>query len=176
MIRACSRFILRGKKWRTACIFVSRNAIRIFLKKKWWVFCLLFFSLNNARPAETVLFWHSFAGHLGQELTKLVESFNQSQTLIIIRPRYKGDYIETLTSYAARKQAGKAPGLVQVFEVGTVRLEQAPGLIQPVDDLMQAQGYPSPIHYTFCLGIASFIQKRDVTGNAFKCFVAGYVL
>lgn len=142
-------------------VFTSKNKKKPFCGKKWLVFCLLLFSLNIARSTETVLFWHSFAGHLGQELTQLVEEFNQNQTLINIRPRYKGDYIETLTSYAAAKQAGKAPGIVQVFEVGTAFMEQAPGLIQPVDDLMRAQGYPS-LSTTLLPGIASFYTKKGV--------------
>ena len=111
--------------------------------------------------SEVIYFWHSFAGHLGAELTKVVQDFNRSQSKVVIKPRYKGDYIETLTSFAAAKQAKKAPGLVQVFEVGTAFMEQAPGLIQPVGTLMSSQGYPA-FSAQLLPGVASYYTKKEI--------------
>lgn len=119
---------------------------------------LFVFSLKM-HASELVYFWHSFAGNLGATLTKVVQDFNARQSEIIIKPRYKGDYIETLTSFAAAQQANKAPGLVQVFEVGTAFMQQAPGLTQPVGALMEAQGYRD-FSAKLLPGIASYYTQE----------------
>ena len=45
------------------------------------------------------------AGSLGEEVKSLTQAFNQSQNKFLIKPVYKGDYIETLTSFAASFRA-----------------------------------------------------------------------
>ena len=66
-----------------------------------------------------MVFWHGMAGHLGDEVRLLADDFNRSQDEFTIKPVYKGDYTETLTSFAAAFRAHKAPAIVQIFEVGT---------------------------------------------------------
>lgn len=97
---------------------------------------LLFVSSLHAKPTE-ITFWHSFSGHLGDQLTNLVDGFNHSQTKYVIKPVYKGDYISTLTSFAAAFQAKQAPALVQVFEVGTASMLTPPGVIKPAEGLLR---------------------------------------
>ena len=96
-----------------------------------------------AKRIELVL-WHGMAGHLGDEVRLLAEDFNQSQNEFTIKPVYKGDYVETLTSFAAAFRAHQAPAIVQIFEVGTAIMLSPEGVIKPVDVLMHEQGLSLP--------------------------------
>ncbi len=76
----------------------------------------LFFCLASLHAATTkITLWHSLAGQLGTELQLLIKGFNDSQADYVIKPIYKGDYIESLTSFAAAFKAHQPPALVQVF-------------------------------------------------------------
>lgn len=108
----------------------------------------LLFSLGQvfAKPIELLL-WHGLAGHLGEEVNRLADNFNHSQTNFLVKPVYKGDYIETLTSFAAAFRAHNPPAMVQVFEVGTAMMLSPKGVIKPVAQLMQEAGYSLPVDY-----------------------------
>lgn len=96
-----------------------------------------------AKPVELV-FWHGLAGHLGDEVNRLTDEFNRSQTRFLVKPVYKGDYIETLTSFAAAFRAHNPPALVQVFEVGTAMMLSPKGVIKPVADILQEANVSVP--------------------------------
>lgn len=98
---------------------------------------------GHAQPIELV-FWHAMAGHLGDEVRQLATDFNNSQNEYRIKPVYKGNYIETLTSFSAAFRAHKPPAIVQIFEVGTAIMLAPPGVIKPVDTLMQEQAITLP--------------------------------
>lgn len=103
------------------------------------LFLLSFFSYLSsgiAQPVEIVM-WHSLAGYLGQELKQITDEFNQSQPNYLIKPVYKGDYIDSLTSFAASFRAKQPPALIQVFEVGTANILYPPGIIKPLAELLQ---------------------------------------
>lgn len=96
-----------------------------------------------AKPIELV-FWHGMAGHLGDEVRLMTDDFNRSQNDYVIKPVYKGDYLETLTSFAAAFRAHQPPSIVQVFEVGAGVMISPKGVIKPVDELMHEQGESLP--------------------------------
>lgn len=120
-----------------------------------------------ARPVE-VVFWHSMAGQLGRELNQLVDEFNRSQPEYHIRPVYKGDYLECLTSFAAAFQAKRPPDLVQVFEVGTQTLLAPRGIIKPVYELMQEQGLSLPETSMFPLVKQQYSQHGRLMAMPFN--------
>lgn len=97
----------------------------------------------QAKPVELVL-WHSLAGQLGDEVNLLATDFNKSQQDYTIKPVYKGNYVETLTSFAAAFRAHKPPALVQVFEVGTAMMLSPQGVIKPIESLMREQAGALP--------------------------------
>jgi sn-glycerol 3-phosphate transport system substrate-binding protein len=99
--------------------------------------------MAQAKPIELVL-WHGMAGHLGDEVRLLTDDFNKSQNVYVIKPVYKGDYIETLTSFAAAFRAHQPPAMVQIFEVGTAIMLSPEGVIKPVDALMKEQKMSLP--------------------------------
>lgn len=108
------------------------------------LFMSLFFAEGLlAKPIE-IVFWHSMAGHLGDEVQVLVKGFNQRQSTFVIKAIYKGDYNETLTSFAAAFRAKQAPALIQIFEVGSTIMVRPKGIIKPVAELMQEQGLKLP--------------------------------
>ncbi|WP_370449395.1 extracellular solute-binding protein [Legionella sp. km772] len=92
----------------------------------------------HAKPIELVL-WHAMAGHLGEEVSALANDFNRSQKDYRVKPVYKGNYLETITSFAAAFRAHQAPSMVQIFEVGTAVMLSPKGVIKPVGELMREQ-------------------------------------
>lgn len=108
-------------------------------------FLLLLFSVVqlHAKPVEIVM-WYSLAGHLGSEIRKLAGDFNKTQSEYVVKPIYKGEYIESLTSFAAAFSAKQPPAIIQVFELGTDTMLQPKGIIKPVDELMTEQGLHLP--------------------------------
>lgn len=100
---------------------------------------LLSFSGLYAKPL-TLDLWHSLAGDLGAQLTQITEQFNHSQKNYSIKPIYKGEYTDALTSFAAAFRAQKPPAIIQVQEVGTAVLLHPSGIIKPLDSVMREQG------------------------------------
>lgn len=107
------------------------------------IFNCFFLAPLQAKPVE-ILLWHSLAGHSGSQMQVLANDFNRSQPDYVIKPIYKGGYIESLTSFAAAFRAHQPPALIQVFEVGTATMLTPPGIIKPVDVLMQEEGFTLP--------------------------------
>lgn len=89
-----------------------------------------------AKPIEIVL-WHSMSGHLGTAMKRVVDGFNQGQQEYVIKPIYKGDYVESLTSFAAAFRAKQPPSLVQVADVGTGTMLIPKGIIKPASEILQ---------------------------------------
>src|SRR5262249_26657003 len=73
-------------------------------------------------------------------IVKLANDFNAAQSDYKIVPSFKGSYADTLNAGIAAFRAGNAPGIMQVFEVGTATMMSAKGAIKPVSDLMKEQG------------------------------------
>ena len=93
--------------------------------------------LATAAQAQTeIQWWHSMGGALGQKLNALAHKFNASQKDYKVVPVYKGSYPESLTATIAAYRAGKAPHIVQVFEVGTATMMAAGKAIVPVAKVM----------------------------------------
>ncbi|MBA2711244.1 MAG: extracellular solute-binding protein [Tatlockia sp.] len=118
-----------------------------------------FIGILQAKPVE-ITFWYSLAGQTGQELRKLVENFNKSQQDYVVKPLYKGEYSEALTSFAAAFRAKQPPAIVQVFEVGTAIMLYPKGIIKPVDELMSEQGFSLPKE-SFLPAVRAFYSKDD---------------
>lgn len=106
-----------------------------------------------AKPLE-IIFWHSAAGSPGHQVNKLVKQFNKSQDDYIIKPVYKGAYLDSLTSFTAAFRANKPPDMIQVYEVGTPLMSQSKGVIIPVNELFNEHDnleigkfYPAILEY-----------------------------
>jgi len=96
-----------------------------------------------AAPAHAVTeiqWWHAMTGPNNDVVVKLANDFNATQSDYKIVPTFKGSYADTLNAGIAAFRAGQAPGIMQVFEVGTATMMAAKGAIKPVSQLMKEQG------------------------------------
>ena len=79
-------------------------------------------------------------GPNNEVVVKLANDFNAAQSDYRIVSTFKGSYADTLNAGIAAFRAGQAPGIMQVFEVGTTTMMAAKGAIKPVSQLMKEQG------------------------------------
>lgn len=129
------------------------------MNKFLFILFALFYALTVHAERTELVFWHGLAGHLGDEVKLLADDFNQSQSDYFIRPVYKGNYVETLTSFAAAFRAKQPPAIVQIFEVGTALMITPKGVIKPVDELMREQGVHLP-EEDFIPSVREFYSKN----------------
>ncbi len=146
-LRACARLFVcllgQGPTYLSKVLDTkSRARARSRARKVWWFLApiLLFFVTTTHAKPITIVMWHSLAGYLGEEVNRLVADFNHSQESYLVKLVYKGEYTESLTSFAAAFRAKQPPAIIQVFEVGTATMLHPKGIIKPVEELMQEQG------------------------------------
>lgn len=123
-------------------MLLKRNYTYIVATIGYFLLFMMFCSSYAFAKPQEIIFWHSMAGQLGDEVNAIAEQFNLSQTDYIVKPVYKGDYIESLTSFAASFRAKHPPNLIQVFEVGTPIMMYPKGITKSIDVLMKEQGIP----------------------------------
>jgi len=85
-------------------------------------------------------FWHAMGGNLGDTLDQLVSDYNESQDDYLVTPEYQGSYEELLTQFRTVGGTETAPGLVQMFEVGTKYMIESE-YITPVQEFIERDGY-----------------------------------
>jgi sn-glycerol 3-phosphate transport system substrate-binding protein len=103
---------------------------------------LMFALATPARAVTEIQWWHAMTGPNNDVVVKLANDFNASQSEYRIVPTFKGSYADTLNAGIAAFRAGNAPGIMQVFEVGTATMMAAKGAIKPVYQLMKEEGEP----------------------------------
>ena len=97
---------------------------------------------SSAQQRTQVEFWHGLPMPLGGILEKIAADFNGSQAQYQVNATYKGSYPDTMVAAIAAFRAGKAPHIVQMFEVGTATMMSAREAIKPVHELMRETGIP----------------------------------
>jgi sn-glycerol 3-phosphate transport system substrate-binding protein len=102
----------------------------------------LAFAASPANAVTEIQWWHAMTGPNNDVVVKLANDFNASQSDYKIVPAFKGSYADVLNAGIAAFRAGNAPGIMQVFEVGTATMMAAKGAIKPVYELMKEQGEP----------------------------------
>jgi sn-glycerol 3-phosphate transport system substrate-binding protein len=96
-----------------------------------------------ARAADKIkiVWWHAMTAALGEQVQHLVDAFNQSQNDVEVQGVFKGGYADTMNAAIAASRANQAPHLVQVFEVGTGTMINAPGkFVKQVWELSKETG------------------------------------
>src|SRR5512134_2524778 len=91
---------------------------------------------GQAQAQTEIEWWHSMGGALGDKVSELATKCNASQKDYKVVPTYKGQYPVSMTAAIAAFRAGKAPHILQVFEVGTATMTAAKGAIVPVAKVM----------------------------------------
>src|ERR1700743_3329598 len=99
----------------------------------------LAFGASPALAVTEIQWWHAMTGANNDVIVKLANDFNASQSDYKIVPTFKGGYADVLNGGIAAFRAGNAPGIMQVFEVGTATMMAAKGAVKPVSELMKEQ-------------------------------------
>jgi sn-glycerol 3-phosphate transport system substrate-binding protein len=94
---------------------------------------------GHALAATEIPFWHSMDGELGKEVDSLAQRFNQTHPDYKVVPVYKGNYEQNLAAGIAAVRTGKAPALLQVYEVGTATM-MASQAIKPMYQVFKDAG------------------------------------
>src|SRR6201987_2288612 len=102
----------------------------------------LAFAASPAFAVTEIQWWHAMSGPNNDMVVKLANNFNPSQSDYKIVPAFKGQSADTLNAGISAFRAGNAPGIIQVFEVGTATMMAAKGAIKPVYELMKEAGEP----------------------------------
>lgn len=89
-----------------------------------------------------ITFWHGLGQPLGGILESIAADFNASQNKYEVQATFRGSYPETMVAAIAAFRAGRAPHVVQMFEVGTATMMAASGAVMPVHQLMRDAGVP----------------------------------
>ena len=79
-------------------------------------------------------------GALGDQVDRIVTTFNASQSAIEVEAIHKGTYPETMTATIAAWRANQAPHIAQVFDVGTGSMLAAGPATKQVWQLIQETG------------------------------------
>jgi sn-glycerol 3-phosphate transport system substrate-binding protein len=95
---------------------------------------LLLASFPAAAATELQL-WHAMEGEPRVALETLAERFNASQADYRVVPAYQGGYPETVAAGMAAHRAGKAPHMLQVYEVGTADMMAERAAYKPIYQL-----------------------------------------
>lgn len=115
-----------------------------------------------ARAATDLQLWHAMDGALGAQLDQIVQRFNGAQKDYRVIAAYKGSYDETLAAGLAARLEGKAPHVLQVYDVGTANMAAAKGAVRPVHQVMREAGEKFDPN-AFVAAVASFYS--DSKGN-----------
>ncbi|MFU9136591.1 sn-glycerol-3-phosphate ABC transporter substrate-binding protein UgpB [Erwinia tasmaniensis] len=96
---------------------------------------------GQALAVTEIPFWHSMQGDLGVEVDSLAKRFNESHPDYKIVPTWKGNYEQSLAAGIAAVRSGKAPAILQVYEVGTATMMASKAIV-PVYDVFKNAGIP----------------------------------
>jgi len=126
--------------------------------------CLVFFTTAamplRAGAVTEIQFWHAMEGVPAEVLVQLVERFNASQKNWQVAPTYKGGYQATLEAGVLASRGGKAPHLLQVYEVGTAGMMASPKMFKPMHQLAAENRMKLE---TYAPSVAAFFS--DAKGN-----------
>ena len=98
------------------------------------------FGAGSAQAATEIQWWHSMTGALHDRVNDIANKFNASQSDYKVVPVFKGTYPEAMTAAVAAFRSGKAPHILQVFEVGTATMMAGKKAIKPVYEVMAQAG------------------------------------
>lgn len=96
---------------------------------------------GSALAATEITFWHSMDGINGEQIESLISRFNQTHPDYRVVGAFKGDYEQSLANGIAAVRNGKAPDILQVYDLGTATMMYSRAIV-PVHQLFKDQGVP----------------------------------
>ena len=107
-----------------------------------------------ASAQTTVEFWHSFGdAKRSGWIQARADEYNKTHSGVKVVPSYKGSYNDSLQATILAARQGKAPALVQIFEVGS-QLALDSGAFQPVSSVKNVDfsDYIKPVINYYTIG------------------------
>jgi sn-glycerol 3-phosphate transport system substrate-binding protein len=129
------------------------------LRQLGFALAFLFSAAAQAAPTE-VQFWHAMGGALGEQVEAIAQRFNASQKDYVVSTAYKGSYDETMSAAINAYRAGKAPHVVQIYELGTANMMASQGAVRPVWQVMAEAGERLEAK-AFVPAVASYFADRQ---------------
>ncbi|WP_291426747.1 ABC transporter substrate-binding protein [Deinococcus sp.] len=122
--------------------------------KKLTLILVLASAAGQAAAQTTVEFWHSMGdAKRGGWIQARADEYNKAHPSVKIVPSYKGSYNDSLQATILAGRQGKAPSLVQIFEVGS-QLALDSGMFQPVSSIKNVDfnDYIKPVINYYTIG------------------------
>ena len=98
------------------------------------------FGAGGAPAPPPLHWWATHTRPLGDQVNDIANKFNAAQSDYKVVTVYKGGYDESMTAAIAAFRSGKAPHILQVFEVGTATMMAGKKAIKPVYEVMAQSG------------------------------------
>jgi sn-glycerol 3-phosphate transport system substrate-binding protein len=98
---------------------------------------LLLMVLTSVLRGTEIVFWHAFEGFLFEKFAEIVDDFNHQSKAYRVKLVYAGNYAETYRKGIEAFDEGRAPHILQVYEVATQTMMLRPEAFVPADDLMR---------------------------------------
>lgn len=97
---------------------------------------VIVFSVSAFAQAKVeIQFWHRYSGYRDELLAELVKNFNESQSDIVVKASYQGNYETMLPKVLAAIAGGAAPHVVVIDQFFVGELAE-PGALVPLEDLI----------------------------------------
>mgnify|MGYP001233638498 FL=1 len=99
----------------------------------------------QAEPSRTtgsateIEFWYPYSGVAGKTVEELVRRFNASQSEIVVKASYQGDYYENHAKVLAAIAAGRPPD-VTIIEIASVGAFAHPGTLENLGPYVERDG------------------------------------
>lgn len=84
----------------------------------------------------TIEFWHAMSGWRIELLQNMAKDFMKTHPNIKVNVQYTGSYLDTFNKTVAAVKAGKAPHIVQIYDIGTQAMIDG-GIAVPMEDLIE---------------------------------------
>ena len=127
---------------------------------------VLFAASERASAATELQFWFGVSGANAEVIQSLAREFNTDQAAYRVVPVFKGTYPETLQAGIDAFEAGKAPHIIQVFDVGTGVMMNTEGAFVPVAELLEKAGGKFDKDQ-YLPGIVAYYSRPDGTMLSF---------
>ena len=102
---------------------------------------LIAFTLKNISAQEEILFWHSMGGANEEQINKIVEDFNASQSDFKVEAVNQGKYDESTSTFFNLNNTEGRPSLIQIGEQNLQSMIDSK-LVTPFNDLIEKYDFP----------------------------------
>lgn len=127
---------------------------------------LLVGAAARGHAATELQFWFGVSGANAEVIQSLAKEFNAGQGDYRVVPVFKGTYPETLQAGIDAFEAGRAPHIIQVFDVGTGVMMNNEGAFIPVAEILEKAGRTFD-RDQYLPGIVAYYSRPDGTMLSF---------